>query len=312
VHAWPEVYLDGAGWTMFEPTPGRFDPSPNNATGTGDDAPSDPGQTTDSTTPTTTPVPTTAAGGDGARDPRDALAQVSAQAPESDDTRTPMLRRAADVLFLDHPARSLGILLVAAMMLSLVGAAGVVVVKAWRRRKRRTASDARARVEGAWVETTDRLVEAGISTDAALTPTEFALRRAAAQGAGSAGGALVQLAHLVTEAMYSPDMPSDDSAGRAWDHADEIASTGACCATVTEVATASSSASDAGLDARPTRSDSTCHSGSAARSEVSSASRATNASRSAVKARTSDSTCSAKQSTATNSASWPDRSASRI
>jgi transglutaminase-like putative cysteine protease len=222
VHAWPEVYLDGAGWTMFEPTPGRFDPSPNNATGTGDDAPSDPGQTTDSTTPTTTPVPTTAAGGDGARDPRDALAQVSAQAPESDDTRTPMLRRAADVLFLDHPARSLGILLVAAMMLSLVGAAGVVVVKAWRRRKRRTASDARARVEGAWVETTDRLVEAGISTDAALTPTEFALRRAAAQGAGSAGGALVQLAHLVTEAMYSPDMPSDDSAGRAWDHADEI------------------------------------------------------------------------------------------
>jgi transglutaminase-like putative cysteine protease len=223
MHAWPEVYLGGAGWTMFEPTPGRFDPSPNDATGTGDDAPSNPGQTTDTTTPTTTPVPTTTADGDPIRDPRDALAQVSAQAPDSsDDGPTPMLRRAADVLFLDHPARSLGILVLAAIVLSLVGAAGVVTIKAWRKRKRRTATDTRARVEGAWDETTDRLVEAGISPDDALTPTEFALRRAAAQGAGSAGGALVQLAHLVTEAMYSPDVPSDDAAGQAWEHADEI------------------------------------------------------------------------------------------
>ncbi|HEX5614179.1 MAG TPA: DUF3488 and transglutaminase-like domain-containing protein, partial [Acidimicrobiia bacterium] len=38
-HAWPEVFLAGIGWTAFEPTPGRFEPTPGDPTGTGALAP---------------------------------------------------------------------------------------------------------------------------------------------------------------------------------------------------------------------------------------------------------------------------------
>ena len=38
-HAWPEVDFDGIGWIRFEPTPGRFDPTTNDPTQTGNQEP---------------------------------------------------------------------------------------------------------------------------------------------------------------------------------------------------------------------------------------------------------------------------------
>ena len=32
-HAWPEIWFDGLGWVLFEPTPGRGEPGAESYTG---------------------------------------------------------------------------------------------------------------------------------------------------------------------------------------------------------------------------------------------------------------------------------------
>jgi transglutaminase-like putative cysteine protease len=54
LHAWPELYFEGAGWVRFEPTPGRGDVPRWRAGGTDDDGPA-------------TPVPTSSASAAGER-----------------------------------------------------------------------------------------------------------------------------------------------------------------------------------------------------------------------------------------------------
>lgn len=59
VHAWPELYFDGIGWTRFEPTPGRgFVPTYADETTPGVPIPP---VTTPTATPTPTPTPTASA-----------------------------------------------------------------------------------------------------------------------------------------------------------------------------------------------------------------------------------------------------------
>jgi hypothetical protein len=93
---------------------------------------------------------------------------------------------------------------------------GVVIVKWRRRHRRRHAADERDRVTGAWAEALDRLREAGVSPRESATPVEFALRHAAASGAGAAGPPLMDLARLQTAALFAPDPPSHEEADTAW------------------------------------------------------------------------------------------------
>jgi transglutaminase-like putative cysteine protease len=225
-HAWPEVYLEGAGWTSFEPTPGRFEPSPNDHTGTRGAAP--PPSTDPSDDPTTSTPTTAAAGGQGTpgRDTNPNfpdLGEVRASAPDAGDgPARPLWRRAVDAAVLDSPARSLLWAAAAVVGATLAFAGHVVARKLVRTRRRRHAADTRVRVRGAWDDARERLAEAGITSDPALTPSEFALRRAAAQGAGAAGPPLVQLAQLVTHALYAPEPPSEADADAAWRHAVDV------------------------------------------------------------------------------------------
>lgn len=209
-HAWPEVYLAGIGWTAFEPTPGRYEPSPGDPTRTHEDNP---------LSPPTTPGQTT---------PSSVVTRPGAPPPTSAPAGSPEVR-------VEQPGasggprvtRPLAVVVVAAAGVAatalLAGGAAVVASKQLRRSRRRRAAEVRARVGGAWQEALDRLGEAGIVRPASATPVEFALRHAPAHGAGDAGPALMELARLQTAAVFSAHDLDDEAGARAWQHVDRIA-----------------------------------------------------------------------------------------
>jgi transglutaminase-like putative cysteine protease len=211
-HAWPEVYLAGIGWTAFEPTPGRFEPTPGDPTGTGALAPDEPDDrtptSTGASTPTTTPGPTSL-DGSPQLDDRDVVAGGGSS---GSDAPSPLRRVVTWALVAVAAAGAAGAVL----------AAAIPSVKAWRRHRRRGAPDPRARVIGAWSEAIDRLGEAGVERRRSATPVEFALRHAPAHGAGAAGPPLMHLANLQTAALFAAVPPEEDDADRAWRDVDDI------------------------------------------------------------------------------------------
>jgi transglutaminase-like putative cysteine protease len=204
-HAWPEVWFAGIGWMPFEPTPGRFEPTQGDPTGTGKSAPAPtPATTATSTAPTTG----TTAPGSGLKlpkQPRDQFVNAG---------KAPGVARHHDVwprvLLAVAAAIALAALAALTTVLSVLG------VKWSRRRRRRHAADERDRVIGAWAEALDRLREAGVAPHPSATPVEFALRHAAAHGAGLAGPPLMELARLQTAALFAPDTPSTETVDDAW------------------------------------------------------------------------------------------------
>lgn len=205
-HAWPEVYLSGIGWTAFEPTPGRHEPSPNDPTRTGAAQPP--------MLPDTTP-PATAVGGPTTVPATSAPARAPDVSVGEPDPSTGA--RVARPLLV-----AVAVVTLAAAAASLVAAAAIVVSKSRRRHRRMRAPAARARVAGAWDEALDRLTEAGVTRRASATPVEFALRHAPAQGVGDAGPPLMALARLQTAALFSQGGVDDEAATRAWRHATQI------------------------------------------------------------------------------------------
>lgn len=204
-HSWPEVFLAGVGWTAFEPTPGRFEPTPGDPTGTGALAPDEqapPATTAPPATATTTPV-TTAPTGGTAPSPDD----VTVGGESGATTERSTVRSVAEAF-------------VALLALAALAAAGAGLAvwgaKLRLRRVRRHDDDTRQRVFGAWHEALDRLGEAGVAIRPSATPTEFALRHAPAHGAGAAGPALMELASLQTAALFAAESPAADDADRAW------------------------------------------------------------------------------------------------
>jgi transglutaminase-like putative cysteine protease len=214
-HAWPEVWLQGVGWMPFEPTPGRFEPTEGDPTTTGRDAPDRQQSATTSTT--TGGTTTTAAGAPNAKlDPNKlggAFIHAENGGGGSSGTHDDPLPRVL-----------LGVGATAALaVLATIATLFTVLAVKWRRRiQRRHAANERDRVTGAWAEALDRLREAGVSPRASATPVEFAMRHAAAHGAGAAGPPLMDLARLQTAALFAPDAPSHEEADDAWVHVHRI------------------------------------------------------------------------------------------
>jgi len=194
-HAWPEVFLDGLGWTAFEPTPGRVLPDPERRL------------QTDVALPRS-PVANAAGGTREAR----SVARVAAGAGSGLDAGPG--GRPGGARFPAGAARSAA--WVAGGLLGLVLIPPAAKRRRRRARRRAGAGDA---VLAAWRESLDRLGEVGLVRDRGETPLEFAGRAGAARP--GAAGALHQLAVLVNGAAYGP--PGAGGAQQAWAASDRVA-----------------------------------------------------------------------------------------
>ncbi|MDQ1504150.1 MAG: hypothetical protein QOD57_1877 [Actinomycetota bacterium] len=177
-HAWPEVFLDGIGWTAFEPTPGRVLPGPETRLRL------DAG-----------PHLAAAARASGAGGGPSNLARVDPGGGAGVDA--------------GPGGRSGGLAGAVAHSRTLwwlgLGALGLVAfppAAKTRRRSRRRRARADEAVLAAWREALDRLDEARLPRRSAETPLEFA-RRAGAVRPGLAP-AIRHLAGLVNGAAYGP------------------------------------------------------------------------------------------------------------
>ena len=193
-HAWDEVWFDGYGWQSFDPTPGRGAPGAEDHTGVA--AAQEEGNGTRGGTPAdNVPTPSVVPPTIPTRD-RPEGGQTRPTTP-----RTPILRATSD-------DGSSGGLIVMAIVLALVGwvVAMPRVVNRWSRRHGKSAVD---RVTAAWAATVRSLTMAGAPRVSGSTPLEYA--RSVDFGKAEA----VEIARLVTRAVYSPRGVDDGAATRS-------------------------------------------------------------------------------------------------
>jgi transglutaminase-like putative cysteine protease len=206
-HAWPEVWITGAGWIPFEPTPAFTEPTLG--LGTGGPKKIAPPSTTTSTTV------------GGSSTPQQTLPALKPTIPGSVKVQ-PVIKPKTHRSVLGTVVIIALVALAAVAFIGLI-LLGLVAYMLWRRSyRRRNAGDLRQRVLGAWAEALDVLSAAGVPRRPSATALEFALRHAPAHGAGDAGPALMELARLQSAAMFAPDPPTADEASTAWEQVDVI------------------------------------------------------------------------------------------
>ena len=177
-HAWAEVDLAGYGWVQFEPT--NFT-NPKPTPQTQQETANTPDRPAQNDNP-----------GSGVR--------VDPNLPGGES----LGRRLA--------TGGLVTLAVVAALLLLVPL--LTTAEKMRRRQRRRRGGPAARVVGAWWETVDRLVENGVPVSRSSTALEVAAD--ARKLHGEAAAAVAVLAPIVTSAVSSPDLPTDEEVREAW------------------------------------------------------------------------------------------------
>lgn len=191
-HAWPEVFIAGAGWVAFEPTPGRGAPNAEQYTGvppqqdeTNDGQGEDPG--------TTTTV---------APDPNAGPTQTTIPQGEEDQQGN-----STDPLVDEAPSGFERALRVAAAVLLAIGVwvlASLGVTTLRRKRRLASASTHEARVELAWLRAAEALTRIGLPRRPAETSAEYARRVTATGGLPDAATlALRRLADAKAAAAFS-------------------------------------------------------------------------------------------------------------
>ena len=216
-HAWPEVWMPGAGWTAFEPTPGRGAPNASSYTGVEESQDTAGESTLPTTVPTTVPAaaPTTVPG-----------APTTLPPPLTDTTEPDPLTPGTDddgagTVVLRWIGRALAGVLVAGLVIVL-GGASVAAFRALRRwRRRTTASTPDAVVRSAWADTVEAVGVVGVVPRRYETPVEYARRAAKAVGDTRP----TPLAWVVEQADYAADGIGDEDAARAVELADGIRQT---------------------------------------------------------------------------------------
>lgn len=176
-HAWPEVFLGGAGWVAFEPTPGRGMPGAEGYTGvrpaqartvSPEDFPGPSPIASSTTTIATTPTAPTTPGRETTRlssIPRSTTPTVTTAVPAPSAERRPANRRVLPVV-----AASAGVLLMIAVVPLAKGAR--------RRSRRRQSADPSERVMVAWAEASEALASSGMRRRPSETLMDHAARTA--------------------------------------------------------------------------------------------------------------------------------------
>ncbi len=181
-HAWAEVWFDGYGWVLFDPTPGRGAPGAEQHTGAaaaqeeGNGTPG--GNTAEAPTPSFTP----------ASAPRDR--------PENEGPTGPTTPRDPALTNNSGGGSAGGWILVAIVLAVLAWVVAMPrVLNRWSRHRGR---DPAERVTSAWAATVRSLGMAGAPRVSGATPLEYA--RSVDVGRAET----VEIARLVTRAVYSP------------------------------------------------------------------------------------------------------------
>ena len=192
-HAWDEVWFDGFGWVLFDPTPGRGAPGSEQHTGTAaaqETGNGTAGGTVDKSTPTPTFQP-----------PLSQRPSAENGPSTGGSVPRPTLKPVSD-------GGSSGALIIAAILLLIV--AWVVgmprVLNRWSRRRLRDPAD---RVTSAWAATVRSLTMAGAPRVAGSTPLEYA------KSIDVGRAETVEIARLVTRAVYSPRGVDNGAADRS-------------------------------------------------------------------------------------------------
>lgn len=203
-HAWPEVYIAGAGWVLFEPTPGRGSPGNEDYTGlaAAQQVSDIPVESDDAE------EPTPAQGGGFVEDLLDptledlGLGDEPLNEAEAGDTDSPLDLDRIDGISL--------------MLVALVSAIvlGIPVLKSvlWRRRADRSGNP-RRRIETGWERIKHLAAALGAGSVPGETSTEFAER--VTESMNLPGDELNQLGAVVTEATFASGVPSSEVVDQA-------------------------------------------------------------------------------------------------
>jgi transglutaminase-like putative cysteine protease len=187
-HAWPEVWINQAGWVPFEPTPGRGAPGAEAWTGVPEEQDvRDTSGTTVGPTTTTQTIPTSSIPPGGAQQPDGGLQTTG---PGSD--------RGGPVSALQRGLIAVGVAVLA--LAAWVGLLATARTARTRLRRRRASTDA-ARVRVAWLEGAEAVGRIAPSLRPAETHTEFAAR--VRPVVGPAWRPLARLAGLATATEWS-------------------------------------------------------------------------------------------------------------
>lgn len=207
-HAWPEVYIGGAGWVSFEPTPGRGDPQATRHTGVAPQQ-AGPGQIPE---PAPTVPPTTANAQPGNPANPDAV-QVVPPAPTTVASATPTQGPQASSS--KRPSWLTPLLVVTLAPIALI-ALGALLVRMRRSRRHRRATTPAERVTAFWVDVIETSQGARIRHLPTDTHHEFTLRLR--RGCASLSQSdLDELGALATRAAWAPASLGDSDATRASD-----------------------------------------------------------------------------------------------
>jgi transglutaminase-like putative cysteine protease len=194
-HAWDEVWFDGLGWVLFDPTPGRGAPGAEQHTGVAA------AQDTSNGTPGGTGTD------NGAPTPTVSLPSVNPNRPIGERPSAPVTPR-NPVARKQASNNSSGGWIIAALLLA-VAAWVVAMPRVLRRWSRRHTPDPSTRVAAAWAATVRSLSMAGAPRMAGATPLEYA--RSIDFGRAES----VEIARLVTRAVYSPSGVDSGAADRS-------------------------------------------------------------------------------------------------